>query len=636
MDAFDGGMWRFGDASQPEASVTFYGGTFTRHPLGLAAATAILTRLKAEGPDLQTGLNAKTSALVARLNDVLERRRVPIRVEHCGSIFLLRFLSELASKRAPDNLETTSGTLDRLLYVYLRDKGIHLWDRPGFVSTAHTEEDFARFVSTLSESVDEMLEAGFLEPIEDAALPRVEATPVALTAGVTTGTAPQAAAQFPLSHGQKEIWLAAQASEGGSLAFNQCVAVRLRGSLDPAAFGRAFDWFVERHEAFRVATDSSGETQRAAAHLSVDLPFVDLSNHAAADAASRVDQMVSEESVTPFDLSSAPLFRCRLVRLSATEHVFLFTAHHIICDGWSMTVLMEELGPLYRRARGEGDTELLVPMAFSEWVHEQLASDQRKDEAYWLSRFATPIDPLELPTDRPRPPVKTYGAGTAIANLNPAQFEPIKKAAARSGTTVFVSTLTAYGLLLQRLTGQSDMVIGCAAAGQSSVEDRSLVGHCVSLLPIRLQFDPERAIGETIAHVRRQVLDAFDHDRYTYGQLLGKLHLKRDPGRLPLLSTVITYEVESPEIAFDDLTVGFEPRPRKYCNFDIELHIRQSRDGLLVWLYFNEALFDQSTIERWLDYYLRLLQRLGHEPKQPSGTLPMRPDAEFATVAENE
>jgi non-ribosomal peptide synthetase component F len=240
---------------------------------------------------------------------------------------------------------------------------------------------------------------------------------------------------------------------------------------------------------------------------------------------------------------------------------------------------------------------------------------------------------LELPTDRPRPPVKTYGAGAAIANLDAVQFEPVKKAAARSGTTVFVSALTAYGLLLQRLTGQSDIVIGCAAAGQSSVEDRSLVGHCVSLLPIRLQFDPERAIGETIAHVRRQVLDAFDHDRYTYGQLLGKLPLKRDPSRLPLLSTVITYEVESPEIAFDDLTVGFEPRPRKYCNFDIELHIRQSRDGLLVWLYFNEALFDQSTIERWAEYYLQLLQHLGHEPNQPSGTLPMRPDAEFVTAA---
>ncbi len=308
MDALDGGTWRYGDASYPETGMTFFAGTFVRHPLVMAAVWAVLNYLKEQGPALQERVSARTAALVRRIDDFARRRGVDLKIETFGSLFFFNIAG--ASPYAS------------LFYPHMLDRGVYLQEHyPCFLTTAHSDADIAAIAEAFEDSI--------------AAMQAADLMPAASGFGAKPET------DFPLTEAQTEIWLAAQLSEEASCAFNESITLRLRGALNKDALTKALNGVLARHDALRGAFQANGERMRILPALALEPGERDFVQTPQAAEAWR--ELLANEAKTPFDLVNGPLIRAQLVRFAADDHALVLTAHHIVCDGWSFNVIIERI-----------------------------------------------------------------------------------------------------------------------------------------------------------------------------------------------------------------------------------------------------------------------------------------------------
>ena len=634
MDALDGGMWNYGDDSYPETGVTFFAGTFVRHPLALAATLAVLNHLKAAGPELWEQLADKTSRMAEAVNGFLEERQVPAHVDTFGSIAYFTLPAELIHAG--------------LLYYYLRERGVHIQEGfPMFLTTAHSDADIARVVQAFKESVLAMQEAGFLpaarsvplEPHRNGTMPHLNgngAVPApTMTNSIASASEPPAAPvrQAALTESQKEIWLSAKLTEQASCCYNESFTLKLRGELDLPAFLSAIDRVIARHEALRATFSADGEYQQFAPELKLVIPIVDLSPLDDGSRQARIEQMIADDARTPFDLERGPLVRANLIIVKPGEHHFIFTAHHIVCDGWSTNVILEEVSRLYNALVANGEAcELPIAMPFSEYARSQAAhftgAEGAANQEYWTELFKCLPPPLELPLDRTRSALRTYGGATIRRTISRDVAQKLKAAGATQNCTLFVILLAALKVLLSRLSGQADIVVGVPTAGQSSIsEKRVLAGHCVNFLPLRTAVPSDAPMAAYLGAVKLAVLDAYDHQNYTYGRLLRTLPIVRDPSRLPLTDVQFNLERLGSEMNFKGLEARFDPNPKSFVNQDLFLNIVESAQGLVVDCDYNTSLFDSETIERWLDHYSVLLESIVAGVDQRPGELAILSDS---------
>ncbi|MEP6802071.1 MAG: amino acid adenylation domain-containing protein [Acidobacteriota bacterium] len=613
MDALDGGAWQFGDDSIPEAGVTFFAGTFVRHPLALAAASAVLERLQAAGPAFQESLNAKAEKLAMRLNRCFEEYGVPSRVQRFGSILFFGFSSE--------------HRLASLLFYHLREKGVHLWEGfPCFVTEAHSEADLDLVVRAFEESAADMRSGGFLPAPSGEG--RVGAPALPAVAVQTE----EGDFGFPLTDAQREIWLACQMGPEASCAFNESVTLKFRGSLQVEALRASLDELVVRHEALRTTFDGEGERQRVLPAFSVPLADADLSRCGPAEASASRQRILREEARTPFDLAQGPLVRGRLLRLDSEVHELILTAHHLAADGWSTNVLLKDLARLYSLRRGELSGTLPPASRFRDFALREAAHasgpDAAATEAYWLEQFASAPPVLDLPADRPRPSVKTYAGATARRLVSRELAKSIRQAGTREGCTLFGTLFGAFTALLHRLTGEEDLVVGIPAAGQAGDGSEDLVGHCVHFLPIRSRVTNRTETREHLRASGKAILDAFEHQDTTYGRLIQKLSLPRDPSRLPLIEAQFNLERVGAGIEWPGVSVDVDTNAKSFVNDDVFLNVVETQDGLVLDCDFNTDLFDAETVERWLGYYEKLLAAIVEDAARPLNGLPVWSDAE--------
>ncbi|HTD55954.1 MAG TPA: amino acid adenylation domain-containing protein [Silvibacterium sp.] len=608
MDALDGGTWQYGDDSFPQVGVTFYAGTFMRHPLALAAVRASLEHIKESGTTLQTDLAAKTASLVADLNSIFREFSYPTTIETFSSWF---FMS------AP-----TEPKLARLLYYHLREKGIHIQEGfPCFLTTAHTdaELDFVReaFRSSLKEMragqaighVDVAGPAGASEKGESTAAPEPLSAPVDR--------------DIPITEPQREILFGTQLGDEANCAFNEGTSLRLTGQFDEPAFVRSLEQVIARHDALRAVIREDGDTVHISTEIPLPLDRDDLSALAPDGRDLKLKDLIHEQASTPFDLQHGPLFRMRLVKLAPTEHVLLFTAHHIIFDGWSTNVLYSELAELYNAAVAGRPASLPAPLAFSKYAEDENArhaSEENSEvENYWLNEFKSLPSVLQLPIDRPRPAMRENAGATKRFVFPPEFLKAIKKAGAKQGSTLFATLLAGFSQLIHRLSQQDDVVIGIPMAGQSLLENGgSLVGHCVNFLPIRSHFDADQALADYFKQARKKLLDAQDHQSYTYGTLLRKLKIERDSARLPLVEVQFNVETVGAGLKFDGLSVDLAANGKTHVNMDLFFNFIDRGNELWLDVDYNTGLFDEGTIERWRGHLEAILQAFVDDTAQPA------------------
>ncbi len=602
MDALDGGSWQFGDNSFPQVGVTFFAGTFVRHPLTLAATKAVLLHFKEQGPELQSELTNRTARMVTRLNEFLKRQNVPAQIETFGSIFYVSLPSE-------DRLAS-------LFWFYMREKGIHIIEGfPCFLTTSHSDQDIEEIIQKFERSIVEMQEAKFLSgnPGVDQALPAVEFAPNPRTA--------------PMTEAQREIFLAAMLGEDASCAFNESFNWYLRGPMNVDSLRRAVNAIIARHDALRATVDPDGTNLNFSPELKLEIPLHDLTDLDPSTREQELKHILAKDAHTAFDLINGPLVRADLLALEPEFHALRFTSHHVVCDGWSTNVIIDEISKLYSAELDRRAADLPPVIPFSKYAHSQLEAQGSKEhlecESYWLNVFKTIPPALELPLDRPRASVKGYAGSTYRTHIGPEAARKIKQLGAKNGCTLFVTLLAGFQTLLHRLSRQNEILVGIPTAGQALVEGGNLVGHCVNFLPIFTKFQNGMSFSSLLTQVKKTVLDAYEHQSYTYGTLVRKLAVPRDPSRLPLMEVQFNLERLDAGRTLAGLKAEVDPNPKGAVNFDIFLNVVELDQGLKLDCDFNTDLFDEATIASWLGSLESLL--LSVEPGSSLDALGIHP-----------
>jgi amino acid adenylation domain-containing protein len=596
LDALDGGAWRFGDDSYPQAEQTFFAGTFNKHPLAMAAAHAVLTRLRDEGPALQDGLAARTGALVRRLNDVFAAAGAPLRAANFRSLFTI-----LADRRVK--------YLD-LLPFHLLARGIFVWQgRTCFLSTAHSDADVDAFVNAMQSSVEAMSAAGFL-PCDRPA----SRAPVVRAGG-------DGVDEVPLTDAQRELWLTAQLGEAASVAYNQSLTLDLRGALDAAALRRALQGVVDRHEALRTTFSPDGDVQCIARSLAVELPEIDVANGDDGEREARAREVADADAREPFDLERGPLVRFRLVRLAPEHHRLVIASHHLAVDGWSMGVVLTEIPALYaREATGEGPA-LPPPASFADYARARERARREgaaaRDEAFWTERLAG-ARAVELPAEHPRPERRTFTLDAPLA-------DGVRRASARLGATPLVTLLASFAALLHRLTGEDDLVVGLPAAGQIAAGNATLVGHCTGLLPVRSRLAPGATFAAHVAALRTEVLDAFDHQALSFAGIVNALRIPRDPSRPPLVAATFNLDRAAPggggPVA--GVRIALAVHPPAAAAFDLQVDVSESPGGCRVDVTWTPERFGEAAVARMMAAWRALLAAAVAAPETEVAALPL-------------
>ncbi|HVK73992.1 MAG TPA: amino acid adenylation domain-containing protein [Kofleriaceae bacterium] len=600
MDALDGGHWEYGDDSIPTVGVTYFAGTFVRHPLALAAARAALTHLRDAGPALQERLTARTAAMVGEINAAMAELGAPFKLNTFASLWRNVFTEDLP--------------YGDLIYAMLRDRGIHILDNfPCFLTTAHSDDDLRAIVRAYRDAAAEMQASGFFPA------PRAS---VAVAAG---------ARAVPSTEPQREVWLADRLGPEASLAYNESVSLDLRGELDVGALRAAVRALPARHDALRATFSADGLTLHVAAEPpALEVPLHDLSA-LAADARDAALAAIRTRHVTePFELERGPLIRAELVRVAADHHVLVFTGHHIVLDGWSYWVLVKELAALYAHATGARAAALPPAPSFADHALDQAARadapEVRANERWWTEQFAGAVPVLELPSDRPRPALRTQTAGRHDHLLPAELVAAIRQLGAAHGTSLFATLLAGFDALLHRLTGQDDVIVGIPAAGQAATGLTGLVGHCVNMLPIRARMSRTQPFTELMATSRAAMLDAYDHQDVTFGRVLQVLPIARDPARLPLISVIFNIDqaLSGEAHSAPGLALDLATNPRHYETFELFINaVDLGAAGMRLECQYNRDLFDAATVARWLAGLEVLLRAAADAPTQPIGRLPV-------------
>ncbi|MFD5186420.1 amino acid adenylation domain-containing protein, partial [Streptomyces sp. NPDC058372] len=446
---------------------------------------------------------------------------------------------------------------------------------------------------------------------------------------------------LPLSFTQERLWFLENFTPGG-VEYTITGALRLTGTVDLAALRAAVAGLVERHEALRTTFASVAGRGVQVVHDSVPVPVRAFSPGTPEE----LDALLRTEAAEPFDLMAGPLVRVLLAQVPGTgegsgadeEHVLVLSMHHIVTDGWSMGVITRELSALYAAAvRGEDAGLPALPVQypdFAVWQRERLNGEALDRQlAYW-HRKLDGIEPLELPTDRPRPTVRTSAGAVHSFQVPPALADRLAKVAHASGASLFMVLTAVTQLVLSRYTGQRDVAVGTVVSGRERTELENLVGFFVNTLVLRSRIDATASFTELLDDVRTTTLDAFAHQDVPFSRLIEELAPERDTSRTPLVQALVALQ-NAPAGEFDlpGLRVAEQPMPREAAQFELSLHFQQTGgSGLAAIAEFNTDLFDAATVERLCRHWLTLAEEAVAAPSAPLAQLTMAEPAERAAL----
>jgi len=444
----------------------------------------------------------------------------------------------------------------------------------------------------------------------------------------------------PVSAGQRGLWFLNQVDPADT-AYHEPLTVRLTGHLDERALAGALSDVVARHEVLRtryVVVDGE-PVPEVDPPRPVDLRLHDLSDLAPYARETRRDQLVEERLRAPFDLARGPVLRALLIRSAQDEHVLAVAIHHIACDEPSMSVLADELAARYaarldgRAGRDEPDTRY---RAFAAWQHEWLGGeDAARERAFWRERLAG-LTRLDLPTDRPRGPVRDT-AGDVVAFTVPAELaDRLRTVATRHGVTDYMLHLAVFQVLLGRYTGRRDVAVGSPASGRDHPELAEVIGYFVNTIVIRTDLGGRPAFSDVLARVRDAVLAAMDHRRLPLDVVVAEAAPGRNPAENPLFDVMFAYlGTDHRRLPLRGLDARPVPVPRPDAKFELTVELVRKADGSLAGeVEYRTALFDRASAERVAGHYRRLLDAVAAAPDRAIDELAILTDAESAAVRE--
>lgn len=417
---------------------------------------------------------------------------------------------------------------------------------------------------------------------------------------------------------QREIWLScAIGGDESNLAYNESVSLDLEGEMHPDFFIASIHEVIARHESLRATVSTNGESLIIYKHIPFEVEIIDLSG--IADQQLAITDFVAAEMQKLFDLQEGPLFRVYLHKLTDNHYVFTMVKHHVIGDGWSTGVILEDLSKLYN-AKVKGKSLLLeAAPQISQYEAEMTAFKNSgafvQTEKYWLDMYSDKVPVLDLPVDFPRPVRRTYNAKRLDQPIAPELVEQLKKTGAKSGCSLVNTLLSAFEIFLHLQTHQQDIVVGLPAAGQAATGHFGLVGHCVNVLPLKSSVKAGQSFSDYLKMRKSAFFDAYDHQKFTFGQLVNKLNIKRDTSRIPLVPVLFNIDMGMDNaVAFEKLDFKLISNPRAYETFELFLNATGSKSSFILEWSYNTRLFKDETILKMSADFEQLIQVLAVNP----------------------
>jgi len=441
--------------------------------------------------------------------------------------------------------------------------------------------------------------------------------------------------RLPMSYAQQRLWFLDQL-QGKSTEYNVPEALRLRGELDYSALERALSAIVQRHEILRTRFAEAEDGQPVQIIDPESRVFLQIEDLSGLDEETRQRQIAEakrNEQEKPFDLACGPLLRMKLFKLAERDHVLLRTFHHIVTDGWSQGTFNREFMLLYE-AFHQNQADPLQPLSiqyadFALWQRRWLDESLADQLAYWKQQLAGIPEELALPKDRPRPPRQTFDAGACQISLSPGQTAALKRLSQGSQATLFMTLLAIFATLLQRYSGQDDVVVGSPIANRQEEQLEQLIGFFVNSLVLRVRVNPAQTFSELLSGVRKMALDAYRHQDLPFERLVEELSPQRSLNKTPLYQVLFLLQnapMQAP--ALQGLEMEHLPGEGLHTHFDMELQAMERGDTMgLFWVY-NRDLFERWRIEQMARHYKRLVDAAIAEPNLPLYRLEMLEDAE--------
>ncbi|MFW7377357.1 MAG: amino acid adenylation domain-containing protein [Oligoflexus sp.] len=417
---------------------------------------------------------------------------------------------------------------------------------------------------------------------------------------------PELEITLPTTEAQKEIWGALQFADEANLAYNESICISMRGLLEVSALQKSMQAVIQRHQSLRAFVSLDGKILCIAKQLTVPLPLVEISSHDDSTKTfdSALRKWLRQELCEAFPKTHGPLVRAHLIKHHEQHHVLVFTAHHIICDGWSLGLIVEELSYFYNHFLSRKNFQKALPAAdsFSDFVIKAENDHQSKmtDLNYWRQQHQLLTDPLDLPTKSHRPISRSFHAKRYDFRFSPDCMAAIKQFCAKKKLSLVSFLMACYALSLGRLSRQDHLVIGVPASGQAAQGQFRLVGHCVNLLPIPWTLQGQIKVSEFLTAAKNKILDAYEHQNISFGQLIQNLQIKRSENRIPLVNVLFNYDQKLPAelYSMQGLEVEYWSNPRFFENFEVFLNLLESNTSLSAQCYYNCDLFHENLIQQ--------------------------------------
>ncbi|MBD2771550.1 non-ribosomal peptide synthetase [Iningainema tapete] len=439
----------------------------------------------------------------------------------------------------------------------------------------------------------------------------------------------------PLSFSQARMYFLDQL-EPGNPAYNRPTYVRLKGFLNIAVLEQSLNEIVRRHEILRTTFPvvNGQHVAAIAPTLTLTLPILDLSSLSATEREAEAKRIALQEAQQSFNLSQSPLLKAIILRLSEVEHILLLTMHHIIFDGWSQGVLLQELAQIYEAfSMGKPSPLPELPIQyvdFAHWQRQQLQGEiQQSQLAYWKKQLSGSLPVLDLPKDRPRGAVQTFHGAKLVSVLPKDLSESLQALSQQQEVTLFMTLLAAFKILLHRYTGQDDILVGSPVAGRNRIETEKLIGVLINTLVLRTHVHGKLSFRELLAQVREVALQAYAHQDIPFEKLVEELQPERHLNHTPVFQVMFQFRNFPNEVVeFSGIQIEEFKFDREIAQFDLTLDILHTPVGLACQFEYNSDLFDAVTIKRMSGHFQNLLSAIVENPAATVGELPLLSAAE--------
>lgn len=422
---------------------------------------------------------------------------------------------------------------------------------------------------------------------------------------------------------QDEIWTSCKlGGDDANRAYNESISIYFEGELNIDHLEKAVNHLVNRHESLRAVFSTNGQFMTVFKNLKTILFFKDATLEKTSAANTYLNKFINNEANYVFNLVKGPLIKFGLIKTATKAFTLVITAHHIICDGWSLGIFLQELGVLYSAYNQNNQPELPKSVNFSDYADDNsdlIESDSYNTiENYWINTYKSSIPNYNLPTDYYFPKSRSYASKRLDFSLSKEALNLIKQCGLNNNSSLVTTLLAAFEVFVFKVTGETDITIGLPAAGQSVTGMQQLIGHCVNLLPLRAKLTNNQTFTEYLIQRKSTLFDAYEHQQLSFGHLLKKIPIPRNPSRVPLVPIVFNIDLGMTNgVNFNNLTYKLKSNPRTFETFEIFLNASGNENNLVLEWSYNTSIFKEETIKSFMQQFEAIIELICLKPNQP-------------------